>query len=188
MALPCSQGTYKSTPTGRQITVTIPASFLSTAHHYALDVSSGGVPSNATDFIVMQAVDMTSVCSNNNPQPTGVAIADQLKNGPFSPIAVVTNSNCNNISTIDINRPVRPSVTSFKQFPWYDSSGCCGEPAPWPRVVANNGSGNAVHRESSDEYSARGCGHYRDIIRPGLPSNEATGAAIVANTNQKPSP
>src|SRR5205807_9058241 len=76
-------------------------------HRYALDVVSGGVQSNATDFMVIQAVNMSTVCTDAsgnpvNTQPSSVAIADQLKNGPFSPIAVVTNMGCNSISTIDI--------------------------------------------------------------------------------------
>jgi len=40
-------------------------------------------------------------------QPSAVAIADQLANGPFSPIAVVTESGCNSISVIDVN----PTIT-----------------------------------------------------------------------------
>ncbi len=46
-----------------------------------------------------------------NTKPSSVAIADQLANGPFSPIAVVTNSGCNNISVIDMN-PTAPSTAS----------------------------------------------------------------------------
>jgi DNA-binding beta-propeller fold protein YncE len=92
----------------RQITATIPASFLSFPHRYALDVISNGSQSNATDFIVMQAVDLSNVCSAGKPKPTAVAIADQLANGAFSPVAVVTNNGCTSISVIDIN----PTVTN----------------------------------------------------------------------------
>ena len=94
-------------PSGRLITATIPASFLSVPHSYALDVISGGVQSNATDFIVIKAVDMTVACAT--PTPSSVVIADQLANGPFSPLAFVTNSGCNSLSTIDIN----PSSATF---------------------------------------------------------------------------
>ncbi|MGC1618079.1 MAG: hypothetical protein WA765_06270 [Candidatus Acidiferrum sp.] len=89
----------------RQLTVTIPASFLSFPHRYALDVINGsGVQSNATDFFVIQAVDLSQVCASvGGTQPSSVAIADQLANGPFSPIAVVSNSGCNDISVVDIN-------------------------------------------------------------------------------------
>jgi DNA-binding beta-propeller fold protein YncE len=100
---PLPGGNVNVDPSGRLITATIPASFLAMPHHYALDVISGGVQSNATDFIVITAVDMSVACTTGPATPSSVAIADQLANGPFSPIAVVTNSGCNNISTIDIN-------------------------------------------------------------------------------------
>jgi DNA-binding beta-propeller fold protein YncE len=100
---PLPGGNVNIDPGGRLITATIPASFLAMPHHYALDVISGGVQSNATDFIVITAVDLSVACTTGPATPSSVAIADQLANGPFSPIAVVTNSGCNNISTIDIN-------------------------------------------------------------------------------------
>ena len=100
---PLPGGNVNIDPGGRLITATIPASFLAMPHHYALDVVSGGVQSNPTDFIVITAVDMSVACTTGPATPSSVAIADQLANGPFSPIAVVTNSGCNNISTIDIN-------------------------------------------------------------------------------------
>src|SRR6266849_5052775 len=56
-------------PSGtRKITVTIPGSFLSLPHRYALDVVNGSVQSttntsNAVDFIVIKAVDMTVACA-----------------------------------------------------------------------------------------------------------------------------
>src|SRR4029077_2829219 len=83
---------------GREIDVTIPAFFLSAPHRYAVQVVSNGVQSNATDFFVIMAVDMTKACAT--PQPSSVAIADQLPGQAFSPIAVVSNSGCNNISVI----------------------------------------------------------------------------------------
>ncbi len=89
----------------RELIVTIPAANLSFPHKYALDMVNGsGVQSNPTDFFVIQAVDLSKVCtSSGGTLPSSVAIADQLANGPFAPIAVVTNSGCNNISVIDIN-------------------------------------------------------------------------------------
>jgi DNA-binding beta-propeller fold protein YncE len=107
----------------RELVVTIPASIptanpnnpfkpLSAPHHFALDVVSNNVQSNVTDFYVIQSVNLLNpaVCKDAQgnpiqPQPTGVAIADQLRNGPFSPIAVVTNtgSGCGSISIIDIS-------------------------------------------------------------------------------------
>jgi DNA-binding beta-propeller fold protein YncE len=180
-------------PLGRIITAKIPASpFLSVPHHFALDVVvNGGAPSNATDFIVIQAVDMRSVCSSQNPQPTGVAIAEQLKNGPFSPIAVVTNSNCNNISTIDINPfvtvagVVQPNPT-FGHILNTIAVGTTPQGVAVSQrlglaVVANNGSGNASVVDlfkNTQPVAAVTTG----TNPTGVAINEATGAAIVANT------
>ena len=100
---------------GREIDFTIPAAFLSAPHRYAVDVVSNGVQSNATDFFVVLAVDMKTACSGGNPQPNSVAIADQLPGQKFAPIAVVSNSGCNNISKIDIapQLPVYDNVTGL---------------------------------------------------------------------------
>lgn len=89
----------------RELIVTIPAANLSFPHKYALDMVNGsGVQSNPTDFFVIQAVDLSKICTTTGgTMPSSVAIADQLANGPFSPIAIVTNSGCNNISVVDIN-------------------------------------------------------------------------------------
>jgi DNA-binding beta-propeller fold protein YncE len=167
-----------------QITVTVPHSFLSAPHHYALDVVNGsGEQSNASDFIVIQAVDMTSVCSSHNPQPSAVAIADQLKNGPFSPIAVVANSNCNNISTIDIN----PASATFGHILKSIAVGTTPQGVAVSQrlglaVVANNGSGNAsiVNLLTNTQPVAPVTVGTNPA---GVAINEATGAAIVANTN-----
>jgi DNA-binding beta-propeller fold protein YncE len=176
-------GNVQVNPNGRQITVTVPASFLSTPHHYALDVDCGGVASNATDFIVIKAVDMTSVCSSHNPQPSAVAIADQLKNGPFSPIAVIANSNCNNISTIDIN-PASPTFGSILHTIAVGTTpqGVAVSQRLGLAVVANNGGGNASIVNlltNTQPVPAVTTG----TNPTGVAINEATGAAIVANFN-----
>ena len=88
----------------RHLKVTIPASYLALPHRYAVDVVNGsGVQSNATDFFVIKAVDLTGVCAPAKPQPNSVAIVDQLPGQGFSPLAVVTNSGCNNIVKVNIN-------------------------------------------------------------------------------------
>lgn len=168
----------------REILVTVPASFLSAPHHYALDVINtvSGVGSNASDFIVIQAVDMTTVCSSHNPQPSGVAIADQLKNGPFSPIAVISNSNCNNISTIDIN----PASATFGHILHTIAVGTTPQGVAVSQrlglaIVANNGGGTAsvinllTNAQSVPAVTV-------GTNPSGVAINEATGAAIVANT------
>jgi len=92
----------------REVDVTVPHSLLLTPHKYAVDVvNSVGSQSNVTDFFVIKAVDMTPACSGGNPQPNSVAIADSLPGTGFAPIAVVSNSGCNNISVIDMLRSSR---------------------------------------------------------------------------------
>jgi DNA-binding beta-propeller fold protein YncE len=183
----------------RQLTVTIPAANLSFPHRYALDVVtpdtvSGSAQSNATDFFVIQAVDMTSVCAPavpNTQHPSSVAIADQLANGPFSPIAVVSNSGCNNISVIDINPTVTANGSTMQNpnFGKILSTIAVGQTPqgvavsqPFAlAVVANNGDGtvsvvNLLTNSLAVPAVATG------TSPAGVAINDATGAAIVANT------
>jgi DNA-binding beta-propeller fold protein YncE len=183
----------------RQLTVTIPAANLSFPHRYALDAVtpdtvSGSPQSNATDFFVIQAVDLTSVCTPalpNTQHPSSVAIADQLVGGPFSPIAVVSNSGCNNISVIDINPTVTTSG-STKQNPNFGKilqtiavgqtpQGVAVSQTFGLAVVANNGDGtvsivNLLTNSLAVPSVATGSSP------AGVAINDATGAAIVANT------
>jgi hypothetical protein len=106
-AIPAANVTFVS---NRKLLATIPASYLSFPHRFALDAvtpdsPSGSPMSNAVDFFVVQAVDLSKVCTTTGggTQPSSVAIADQLANGPFAPIAVVSVSACNSISIVDIN-------------------------------------------------------------------------------------
>jgi len=148
-------------------------------HHFALDVISGGVQSNATDFIVIKAVDMTVACAT--PTPSSVVIADQLANGPFSPIALVTNSGCNNLSTIDIN----PSSTTFGTVLRSLSIGAMPQGVAVSShlgmaVVANNAAGTVsivdlVNNKEAVPDVAVG------TSPTGVAINEATGVALVAN-------
>jgi DNA-binding beta-propeller fold protein YncE len=95
--------TLSGAPSSRQFTFTIPHDFLALPHRYAVDVvNSHGVRSNSTDFFVITSVDMKTACTGGNPLPSSVAIADQLPGQGFAPIAVVSNSGCNNVSVIDI--------------------------------------------------------------------------------------
>ncbi|HEY6390328.1 MAG TPA: hypothetical protein VIX89_03555, partial [Bryobacteraceae bacterium] len=180
--------TYVTTSGGRELDVTIPSVFLSAPHHYALDVFSSGAPSNVADFIVIQAVDLSQVCPGTNAQPSSVAIADQIANGPFSPIALVSVSGCNDIVLIDIN----PANATF--------GGIIGKPigvgttpqgiAIYQRhglaVVTNNGSNNTTIidlKATPPAPLASGLSPVNTGTSPsGVAINEATGAAIVANT------
>jgi len=178
---------YVSTSGGREIDVTIPSFFLSAPHHYALDVLSSGAQSNAADFIVIQAVDFSNVCPGTNAQPSSVAIADQIANGPLSPIAVVSVTGCNSIAIIDIN----PANTTFGQL-LGNPIGVGTSPqgvAIYQRhglaVVANNGSNNAtiIDLKTSPPAPLASISPVSTGTSPaGVAINEATGAAITANT------
>lgn len=171
----------------RELIVTIPASFLSLPHRYALDlINSSGVQSNATDFLVIRAVDLSTVCTSNgsptHTAPSSVAIADQLVNGPFAPIAVVSISGCNDISVVDIN----PADTNFGSILNTISVGATpqGLAVSQPfglAVVANNGDGTASVVNlltNSLPVPAVKTG----ISPTGVAINDATAAAIVTNS------
>jgi DNA-binding beta-propeller fold protein YncE len=167
----------------REVDVSIPVSFLGKPHRFAVDVrTGGGVQSNVTDFFVIQSVDLKTACSSGNPQPSSVAIADQLPGQGFAPIAVVTNSGCNNISVIDIN----PSSGTFgvPRTPIPVGSmpqGIAVSPRFGLAVVANNADGTASVIDlvsGTQKVAAVATG-----ARPtGAAINEGTGAALVTNT------
>jgi DNA-binding beta-propeller fold protein YncE len=172
-------------PSGRLITATIPKSFLSAPHDYALDVVSNNVQSNATDFFVIQAVNMNVACSSGPATPSSVAIADQLANGPFSPIAVVTNSGCNNISVIDIN----PGSTTFGQILSTTSVGATpqgiavSEPLGLA-VVTNNGAATASIVNLVANPPKEAVADVSVGTNPiGVAIDDGTGVALVANFN-----
>jgi DNA-binding beta-propeller fold protein YncE len=171
----------------RQLTVTIPASFLAFPHKYAVDVISNSSQSNATDFMVLQAIDVSQICPGvTNPQPSSVAIADQLANGPFSPIAVVSLSGCNSITVIDIN-PASATFGAVKNTIAVGTTpmGVAISQHLGMAVIANNGS-NSVSvvnlltgvEAVPDITSSQGIG----TNPTGVAINDSTAAAIVTNT------
>jgi DNA-binding beta-propeller fold protein YncE len=168
----------------RHLRVTIPASYLALPHRYAVDVVNGsGVQSNATDFYVIKAVDLTGVCASGNPQPNAVAIVDQLPHQGFSPLAVVTNSGCNNIVKVNIN----PQSTTFGALvgspiaTGTDPIGVAVSLQLGLAVVANNTDGTASILDlvtGTQKVAAVTVG----TTPTGVAINEGTGAALVANT------
>jgi DNA-binding beta-propeller fold protein YncE len=196
---------------GREVDVTIPASIptadpnnpfkpLSAPHKFALDVLSNGAQSNAVDFIVVQSVNLSTVCTDSsgnptNTQPSSVAIADQIAD-VFSPIALVSVTGCNDIVVIDLNPTVagQPNPNFGKLIGSPVSVGTSPQGiAIWQRkglaVVANNGS-NTVSvldltplpkppvKAVPDITNSNGIG----TNPTGVAINDATGAAIVTNT------
>lgn len=168
----------------RNLTIKVPATqFLSAPHHYSVDVVNGsGVRSNSTDFFVIKSIDLKTACSGGNPQPGSVAIADQLPGQAFSPIAVVSNTGCNNISVVDIN----PQSTTFgaikSSIPTGSGpQGVAVSPRFGLAVVANTTDGTASVLDL-----ASGTQKVAAVTVGSAPSgvaiNEGTGAALVANT------
>jgi hypothetical protein len=187
---------------GREVDVTIPPAFLSTPHHYALDVVSNNAQSNAVDFIVVQAVDFSKVCTASgggptNTMPTSVALADQIANGPFSPIALVSVTGCNSIVVLDMNPTVtvggqvqpNPNLGHMIGSPVSVGTNPQGIAISQPlglAVVANNGAGTASVLDLTPLPGASPVQKVPDTSTgtnpTGVAINDATGAAIVANT------
>jgi DNA-binding beta-propeller fold protein YncE len=194
----------------REIDVTIPATIptgdpnnptinvLELPHRYALDVSNGTVQSNATDFIVVKAVDLSKVCTGANPQPNSVALVDQVASGPFSPIAIVSNGGCNSISIIDIKPTMevtvngQPETVANPNFGTVQNTVAVGTTPQGiaisqrlgVAVVANNGTNNAsiIDLTKNPPVPFAVSPVATGTNPAGVAINEATGAAIVANT------
>jgi DNA-binding beta-propeller fold protein YncE len=182
----------------RNLTVTIPSSFLSAPHRYAVDVVSGGVQSNASDFFVILAVDMKTACTGGNPQPNSVAIADQLPGQNFAPVAVVSNSGCNNISKIDIAPqlpvydPTTKLLTGFAPNPNFGTilgsiatgtspAGVAVSPRYGLAVVANTSDGTASVLDlttGTQKVAAVATG----TTPTGVAIDDGTGTALITNT------
>jgi DNA-binding beta-propeller fold protein YncE len=81
-----SAGIITSYVSPAQLTATIPASYLTLPHDYALDVMLAGNISNSTDFYAVGTTDLTPTCAAAKPE--GVAI-DSVRN-----VGVVTLNGC----------------------------------------------------------------------------------------------
>ena len=199
VSIPTGNVTFVSS---RQLTATIPASALMAPHHYALDVLNGaGAQSNVTEFIVVQSVDLSNLCKDStgnaiNARPTSVAIADQLANGLFAPIALVSNQGCNSISMIDINPTITNAQGQVVPNPTFGQ--LIGNPisvglAPQGiaisqrrglAVVANNGAGTASVIDLTATPPVQKVPDVSTGTNPiGVAINEATDVALTANFN-----
>jgi hypothetical protein len=189
VSIPAANVQFVST---RKLVVTIPGSFLSTPHRFALDaINSAGSQSNATDFIVVTAVDLSKICQGTVTQPSGVAIADQLANGNFSPIAVVTDTGCGSISVIDINpaniNPTPPAVPSFGTVlstiaVGKTPTGVAISQRLGLAVVANNGDNTASIVNLLTNKQFAGSPVSVGTQPTGVAINDSTSSAIIANT------
>ncbi len=157
-----------------EIDATVPTSFLIAPRHYALDVVVGGVGSNATDFTVIQTVDLTPACAaGSTPQPGSVAI-DTTRN-----IAAVSNNGCGSISLVDLTpgatAPLKSTIAVGTS-----PAGIDVIPRLGYAVVANNGSGNVsiVNLDTATLISSTSTG----TNPTGVAIDQYSGLAIVANT------
>jgi DNA-binding beta-propeller fold protein YncE len=192
----------KITAGGREVDVTIPPSFLSVPHKFALDVVSNNAASNAADFFVIQEVPLSKVCTDSsgnptNTQPSSVAIADQIANGPFSPLALVSVTGCNSIVAIDLNPTVtvsgvtQPNPNFGKLIGGPVSVGTNPQgiaigPHLGLAVVANHGSNTASVLDLTPLPLNPPVQKVPDVAvgtnPTGAAINDATGAAIITNT------
>jgi len=146
-------------------------------------INSAGSQSNVTDFFVIKSVDLTGACTGGNPQPSSVAIADQLPGQNFSPIAVVSNSGCNNIMVIDVN-PQSPTFGGTVGSPiatGTDPLGVAVSTRYGLAVVANNSSGTVSVLDlltGTQKVAAVTTG----TNPTGVAIDEGTGTALITNT------
>jgi DNA-binding beta-propeller fold protein YncE len=169
-----------------EIDADIPAALLAVPRRFALDVINGGsVPSNATDFSVLQSIDVSKNCSaSKTPQPGGVAI-DTARD-----LALVTNSGCNTVSVIDLNPTVNsaPNPNFGKVISTVSVGGTPTGVAVSSRlgiaVVSNNGAGTASILDVRTPSAAKEI--VADVTVGTSPSGVAidqdNGAAVIANT------
>jgi hypothetical protein len=175
---------------GREVDVTIPPFFLSAPHHYALDVLSGGAPSNVVDFIVIESVDLSKVCTDSsgnpvNTMPTSVALADQIANGPFSPFGLISVSGCNSIVKLDLN-PASPTFGQLLGSPvsvGATPQGIAISQKLGLAVVANHGTDTASILDLTQNPAVLKVPDVMTGTNPtGVGIDDAIGVAVVANT------
>src|SRR5713101_1259475 len=156
----------------RQLTASVLSPQLSTARRFALDVlNSDGTVSNASDFTVMQSVDVSSGCSTP-PLPAGVAI-DPVQD--TAGLAVVSLSGCAAVALINLSTGAGSTVKVGT-----NPSGVAVLPRLKIAVVANNGSNNASVVDYEQTGNAptvtTGAGSM------GVAADQDTGEAAVANS------
>jgi hypothetical protein len=91
-----STGITITSTSDSELDITVPASRLTQAHDFALDVVTGGVNSNTKDLYAVGVLSLSTLCTSAV-MPEAVAI-DGIAN-----IAIVTNYGCNNVSFINMD-------------------------------------------------------------------------------------
>jgi len=127
-----------TTVTDRRLTVSVPAAMLAAPQRFAVDVvNTDGTRSNVLDLSVALAVDLAGAgggCAD--PQPAGVAIDGERD------IAVVTNSNCDSVSLVDLKPGTIGTVIGTITV-GDNPQGVAVSSRLGAAVVANRGSSNA---------------------------------------------
>jgi len=117
----------------RELTAVAQSSLLTSARRFAVDVVDGTNFSNASDFTVVQSVDVTTVCST--PLPAGVAVDPTLDTAGR---ASVTLSGCSSLALIDLSTGLGKAYTVGT-----NPLGVAVVPRMHKTVVANSQSSNA---------------------------------------------
>jgi DNA-binding beta-propeller fold protein YncE len=156
----------------RELTAIVPPALLSSARRYALDVLSpdGTTVSNATDFTVVQSVDVSPACSTP-PLPAGVAI------DPVLNLAAVSLSGCTSLALIDLASGLGSTVTVGT-----NPFGVAVLPRLHQVVVANNGSNNASVVNDQGGGSIIPPAIATGTAPMGVAADQDTGTAAVANS------
>jgi DNA-binding beta-propeller fold protein YncE len=162
------------TVTDRQMSVVVPASLLTSARHFTVDVvnsTPGSIPSNVEGFSVIQSVDLTSAACPS-PSPGAVAIDDVLN------LAIVTQSNCNSVALVNLASGTVSKTLAVGVSP----QGVASFPGGGTVVVSNRGDNTATVLDIADPSQAPVV--ITAGIEPlGVAIDQTTGLAIVTNSN-----
>jgi DNA-binding beta-propeller fold protein YncE len=159
--------------TDREMTVLVPSSFLTTPHRFAVDVTDGTNFTNASDFTVVQSIDLSTACAT--PLPAGVAIDPTIGTAGF---ASVTLSGCNAMALIDLSTGLGSTRTVGT-----NPLGVAVLPRLQKAVVANSQSSNvSVVDEGSQTVTNITTGAGPLAVAADQDTGEAAIAASVANT------
>ena len=162
------------TVTDRQMSVVVPASLLTSARHFAVDVvnsTPGSVPSNVEGFSVVQPVDLTSAACPS-PSPSAVAIDDVLNE------AVVTQTNCNSVAVVNLATGIVTQTVPVGVSP----QGVATYPAGGTIVVSNRGDNTATVIDLADTTQTPIV--VTAGVEPlGVAIDQTSGLALVTNSN-----
>jgi DNA-binding beta-propeller fold protein YncE len=156
------------------MSVVVPASLLTSARRFAVDVvnsTPGSVPSNVEGFSVVQPVDLTSAACPS-PSPGAVAIDDQLN------IAIVTQNNCNSVAFVSLASGTVTKTVAVGANP----QGVATYPGGGIAVVTNRGDNTATVIDVADTTQT-------PVVVPtgvepiGVAIDQTSGFAIVTNSN-----